>query len=261
MKQFKIVCISLTNFPDEALDQFLIRINNVLSKISSDTDVIVFPEYCWGENNFEDVRKCIDKIRTNYNFNIVFGSHPFELEKNKTTNNAIISIIEDELKFSPKTIPMEGEKERNNIIAGENLGIIEINNIKVGIVICADLWNWRLIRDIVTNQKADILLVPAFTVVPKGHREYAKYQWLSLAITRSREFVVPIAIADHSDNGEIYDVGNVTCVIDPSRKDPSISVIEDFVNLPTDNFVSYNLNFGLIQDYREYRRRNGLLQK
>lgn len=261
MTSVTVASISISINPSEELSSFMNRIITSLRKLPLETDIVVFPEYCWGDNNINEISIFIESIKSDFHFNIIFGSHPFQLSNNKTTNNAIISIIDNKTRYSSKTVPMEGEKERNNIEPGTNTGVIDLSKVKIGILICADLWNWKLVRDLIVNQGAELLLVPAFTVVPKNHRAYAKYQWLSLAITRSREFVIPIVIADHYSNGEDYDVGAVSCVIDPSIKNENIKLIEDLIILPSDQIVTYTLNFDNINKYRDYRLRNGLLQR
>ncbi|MHA2097540.1 MAG: nitrilase-related carbon-nitrogen hydrolase [Candidatus Kariarchaeaceae archaeon] len=261
MNSLTFVSTSITRALHESTTEYGFRIESLLSGISNDVDVVVFPEYCWGDASIEEVEVQLNQIRSKFKFNIIFGSLPFDLKTGITTNNAIISILGKDIIYSPKTIPMEGERDHHNIKPGPNIGVIEINGIKSGIVICADLWNWKLIYELVVKKGVKVLLVPAFTIVPKGHRDYAKYQWLSLAITRSREFVVPIIIADHSKNGDDYDVGAVTCIIDPSVKNPSIRSIHDFIYSTENNFVSRKINFELIKEYRDYRERNGLLQK
>jgi len=256
-----VASISLTIFTDENIFSFTNRITEYLLQVPKETDIVVFPEYCWGHAHFKEIIKYLERIKSEFRFTIIFGSHPFQLDKQKTTNNAIISIINRKIMYSPKTITMEGEKERNNIEPGENIGVVNLGDIKLGVIICADLWNWKLIYNLVVNQGAELLVVPAFTVVPKGYRDYAKYQWLSLAITRSREFVVPIVIADHHLNTQEYDVGAVSCVIDPSIKNEKIKAVEDFVILPVGELATYTINFDLIDNYRDYRSRNGLLQR
>lgn len=261
MTSLVVASLSLTISPDEDLSSFIKRVTGSLLTIPKDTDIVVFPEYCWGHTPFTEVISSLERIKSDFRFNVIFGSHAFQLTNAATTNNAIISIIDHELLFSSKTIPMEGERERNNIEPGLNIGVIEVKNIKFGVIICADLWNWKLVYDLVVKQGAELLIVPAFTVVPKGYREYAKYQWLSLAITRSREFVIPLVIADHHVNGIEYDVGAVSCIIDPSIKNESIKNIDDFVILPKGELATYTIDFDPINRYRKYRSRNGLLQK
>lgn len=261
MTSLIVASLSLTISRDENLSSFIKRITRSLLTLPKETDIVVFPEYCWGRTPFVEVINSLERVKSDFRFNIIFGSHAFQLNNKATTNNAIISIINHELLYSSKTIPMEGERERNNVEPGLNIGVIEIKAIKFGVLICADLWNWKLVYDLVVKKGAELLIVPAFTVVPKGYREYAKYQWLSLAITRSREFVIPIVIADHHENGVEYDVGAVSCIIDPSIKNDRIKNIEDFVILPTGELAIYTINFDPINSYRKYRSRNGLLQK
>ncbi|OLS29192.1 MAG: hypothetical protein HeimC2_01840 [Candidatus Heimdallarchaeota archaeon LC_2] len=261
MNKFVISSVSITRTQTEDIESFTQRILTELNKVPSESLLVVLPEYCWGNSSLSEVNNSILQIRNEYKMNFIFGTFAFDNGFGNITNNAIIAFHDKKITYSAKTVPMMGEQMRQQVKAGNNIGVVDLNKLKIGILICADLWNWKLVHRLVVEEGAQMLIIPAFTVVPRGLHQYAKYQWLSLAITRSREFVVPILISDHLEGTQEYDVGGVSCIIDPSFKDSSISSIEDFVNVSTNKSVSFEINLKPILEYRNYRKENGLLQK
>lgn len=150
----------------------------------------------------------------------------------------------------------------NGLSPGSNNGVFQFRGVNIAVVVCADLWNRKLLEKIILGKDADLLLVPALTTVPKEHENYGKYLWYSLVITRSREFVIPIVVADHRYlNHEKYDVGNTTMIVDPSVKKREIFSIEDFIEIPQQgkSNVIHILDLDKIDKYRQYRVEKGLL--
>lgn len=263
-----VVACSLIRKENQLISEFVDEIIEEINTWSTSTNFGVFPEYCWrGITRIEvetAAKRIIRKIKPEIHpITLVLGSAAFERfdSDDYRTNNAIIINSEYEIDYVPKTAIMEGEKKRNQIMAGFNTGILYCYGIKVAIVICADLWNAELLRELLLKQDADLLLIPALTVVPKNMQMYAKTQWYSLAIVRSREFVTPIVIADHIRNSEKFDVGDASCIADPSLKNESLKDFKDFlvVREGEEISISYTFDMDKIQEYRIYRLKNGLL--
>ena len=230
-------------------------------KINIRSDFNILPEYCWGKSSLADILKFINILRDRrLKTNIIFGTFPFQLPNNKQkTNNAIILTKTNSIEYVQKTHVLFEESKSHGITGGINNNVFTFSDINFGVVICADLWNSQLIKNLIVNKKIQLLFVPAFTVVPKGYSNYAKYQWYSLSIARSREFVLPIIIADHKLNTEKYDVGNATSIADPSVKHESIKKQTDFLVLPDEHgIINYKMDLEKINEYRQYRKSQGL---
>ncbi len=244
---------------NETSESFVTRILVEIEKWKGLVQLAVFPEYCWGLTPADLVLEQVEIISKNIpnDLILVIGSSGFELNR-KITNNAIIVKKNKEVQFVPKTHTLLGEQKRSNVVSGVNPGVIKISGLNIGVLICADLWDADLVKKLVKNQNADILAIPAFTTVPRGYSLYSRRQWLSLSLTRSREFTIPIIIADHGENGIDYDVGKATNIADPSKKDPKMSKTMDFLEFPVGDSVIHTLNFKLIKQYRDYRISTGL---
>lgn len=107
------------------------------------------------------------------------------------------------------------DEVRNGLSPGINLGVIELPHFRLGVLICADLWEPFLLYKLIIEQKADIIAVPAWTNTLLGHRDSARIAWYSLTRAESISYSVPIVVADHlnnNDNHEKYDVGNATII-------------------------------------------------
>lgn len=250
------VAISRTNKDADTLDHYISYISGII-RDAPDHSIIVLPEYAWGElsnTNFDQVVSKIQK-KIQKNQQIILGSYPQKIQ-HQVYNCAIYLNGSGTRILVPKSHVLEEEKKRAGIVGGENPGIIKYNGINIAVLICADLWDSNIMQKIVPQ--ADILVVPAMTTVLPKHSSYAKYQWYSLLITRSREFIVPIIVADHKTGTQNYDVGGVTSIVDPSWKNPSMEHTEDFFHLPTNGLVSASIDLNKVNEYKRYRIEKGL---
>ena len=224
-----------------------------------DDSICLFPEYSWGSASQHEVIEIIDEISDHltYRQQVILGSHPFK--KGEKTHNSAIYINGNKKRiFVPKTNVLQEEKQRQNVISGDNPGIINYNGLKILILICSDLWNGILLNNLIGKVQIDVLCVPAFTVVAKGLGNYAKLQWYSLIVSRSREFLIPIIVADHHISTDYYDVGGASAIADPSKKDPSMKDFVDFLDIPDQNIIGSDIDLDRVNEYRKYRKEKGI---
>jgi len=234
----------LTIKENESLRSFLGRVGEEIDNWPNETSIGVLPEYCWGRNDSKSIIKELADFKKQLpqKLCLIFGTTKIE-SNSVLTNSAIVISKSEKIVFIPKTHTLLGERKRNQVTNGINPGVIHINDLNLGVLVCADLWDGDLTKSLAHTQQADIIAVPAFTTVPKGLADYAKQQWYSLSISRSREFVVPLIIADHAEDGIDYDVGRVTNIADPSKKHQGMSGISDFLDLPQESTVISTLDF------------------
>lgn len=262
MNQDNLILISspLVRDHSESVKDFGQRIIQQIKKWNV-FDLAVLPEYCWRDADYEDILNDLEEIKKNIpsSSQIVLGSIVKKMKSGDFTNNALYINGNGDIHFIPKVFPLKEERERHNVVSGRNTDIINFRGIKVATVICGDLWHSKLLEILLTDREADILLVPAFTAVPKDHEGYARTQWYSLTIARSREYVIPIIVADHSEGGKNYDVGAVSCIADPSKKNKTLKSYNDFLEIPNNEWVKYKIDLNKISKYRDYRLKKGLL--
>ena len=86
--------------------------------------------------------------------------------------------------------------EQGTRTPGPGPKLFEIAGARVGVLICADLWNAACVRELAA-QNPDLICVPVKTTVPtQSHVDYARQLWWNLALTRAMEFAIPIVISD-----------------------------------------------------------------
>lgn len=220
------------NYPFGSFEKILIdKINN----LSSDTLFYVLPEYCWRLSKLEEVMTTIEYI-SNLRPEIFLVLGTYEINN----NNAAIIIYNNNITYVPKTKILNDETRRG-LQSGINPGIFEFNNLKIGVIVCADLWDTLSVYDLCVKQKADILLIPAWTNTTKGNRSIAKQTWYYLVRTISTQYQVIIAVADHMNNFNNYDVGNATIICSPYERDKSFPendpIISDELDLDLNKLI------------------------
>lgn len=227
MNEYHVGSSSLVRNMEKSFLEYQNEIEEEITKYPDDTLLIVFPEYCWRTTPPKEVFDYIDKLKNKIpsKLTLVLGTLEFTLN-GKYTNNAII-ISNKNMWFVPKTKILEGELKQT-LIVGINPGVIQLQYFKLGVIVCADLWEAPLIYDLVLKQKADILAVPSWTATRQGNRIWAKLDFITLAKSRSLEFSVPIIVSDHFINRPTTDVGNALIIADPSNRQ---------IPLPLDEYV------------------------
>ena len=260
MNAITIVSSSMVKPKRISCQEFITSLVREIESWPDRIDIAVFPEYCWG-NCSEDF--IIDEIRTLqkqnfFKFPIVFGTIARKRAHDTYTNSAIVVLNNKEVEYIDKISVLTPEQNSRNVRTGSNSGVIKTRKFSFSIVVCADLWNFELVKSLTIDQNADILLVPSFTAVPKGYGDYAREQWYSLAITRSRELIIPIAIADHKVTKSDYDVGDVSLIVDPSIKIDTIKKNKDLLYLPSGISLIKTINLDDINEYKKYRENMGI---
>ncbi len=223
-----------------------------------DADAIILPEYAWGrtplrEEDLEEIRE------RKFNCTLVAGTAVIDQE-GKKTNRAIVITDEGKTVTVPKYSPMHHERERGIKGIFDPQIITTKGGLKLGVVICADLWHHSLVATYV-NHGIDALMIPTMSVTLPGHGHYARTLWYSLSLTRSREFVLPIAVSDHP-GGKNITTGFASAIVDPSKKSADLQSIEDFLDLPNEKGMAMaTIDFDRIREYREYRIKEGLISQ
>lgn len=260
MNTITIASSSMVKLDGTSCQEFVTSLVKEIESWPDGVDIAVFPEYCWGHCSEDFV---IAEIRTLqkqnfFRFPIVFGTIAKKRDDGTYTNSAIIVLDNEEVNYIDKISVLTPEQNSRSVRTGFNSGVIKTRKFRYSIVVCADLWNFELVKSLTIDQNADILLVPSFTAVPKGYGDYAREQWYSLAITRSRELVIPIAIADHEATNSDYDVGKVSLIVDPSVKIDTIKKNMDLLYLSTSTTLIKTINLDIISEYRKYRQNIGI---
>lgn len=231
--------------------------------------MLVLPEYALG-NTIRQSSKVIDyeliladckELTKKFNFNLFSGSAAIN-ENGLWMNRSFIIDSNGKTQFYDKQKLFNYEKKLNFSPGSKSLVVTLPDEIRVQILICSDFWFPELIRDEINLP--DAVLVPAMSVVPKENLVgYGKWLWHSLAITRSRENVLPVAVADWSIQqfSTSWTCG-ASCILNPSIKWTTEEELDKAfitINNNDQSFISTLISLEEVYEYRKYRIETGLL--
>lgn len=124
-------------------------------------------EFSGGKVNLEEIEKYQDFAKTN-NVNIILGSVALESkDSNKTTNTSFVinrngNIVGRYDKIHMYTVNKSDLKldEKDDTIPGEDLGVFELDNVKIGVGICFDLRFPEYFRELI-KRGVEIIFLPS----------------------------------------------------------------------------------------------------
>ena len=245
-------------------------ITNHLDTLESNCELtfICLPEYALGnkttysEDTFLKLNDRISLFAKEQKCTIIAGSYA-HFENNKWYNRSLIFNTKGHIGFYyDKTHPFNFEL-LNGITAGSNKEVFLIEGLKVKLLICSDLWFPEEIRDLL-NEEIDVIIVPAMAVVKNNQLvNYGKSLWHSLALTRSKENVIPVMVSDWAVQPmrNSYTCGS-SCIINPSiRWNNEFEEKKAFNTVANGNegIISSIISQKEILEYQKYRKEVGLL--
>lgn len=227
---YSIVSMSLVRDMEKSFVAFAKQVESEIDALPDDTLLFVMPEFGWRKTAPSIVFAFLEGMKAKLaakrpDIVIIWGTLEFTLN-GKFTNNAIVT-YKNKLWFIPKTKVLAADRAQG-LVPGVNPGAIQFPRFKLGVLVCADLWDNFLCLKLAEVQKADILAVPAWTATMKGFSESAKLEWHALAKTRSTSSHVITIVADHMRHFPKSDVANATIGFTPDnrRRNFPINLIE-----------------------------------
>ena len=148
----------------------------------------------------------------------------------------------------------------HGVTPGENITIFDLDGWKIGVLICADLWYPELCRELVGQ--IDILGVPAQSVVRKAaYQTYGRKLWHALALTRSQENSIIVAVADHAAGSRTPFACGGASISDPTAalSENTINSIQIILDDGAPGFLNTSVNKKSLAAFRKYRQKSGLL--
>ena len=241
-----------------------------LKTLTSTTDYtfICLPEYALGnkttysEGKLLKIKEKISSLAKETNSFIIAGSFA-HYEDSKWFNRSLVFNPKGKNQFHyDKAHPFNFEL-KNGITPGTNKEVFKIGDLHVKLLICSDLWFPEEIRNL-SNNRLDLILVPAMAVVKSARLiHYGKKLWHSLALTRSKENVIPLVVSDWAAQQmrESYTCGS-SCIINPSIRWTNESEEQQAykkISNSSEGIISSVISKQAILEYQAYRREVGLL--
>jgi predicted amidohydrolase len=151
-----------------------------------------------------------------------------------------------------------GFERRRNVQPGERALIVSLDGIPCGVLICADLWFPEQVRELAAT--VDLLCVPAQTTIrAESQPAYARMLWQTLAMTRSQENVLALAVSDQAASSQApFRCGGVASITDPSAE-PDPAAMQRTLKDGAAGYLIAPIDIARLRRFRAYRRENGLL--
>jgi predicted amidohydrolase len=277
-QQNALTLLALQIHPSSNLTDTFFQIQSLLQqavKQHQSIDCAVLPEYAFGtfrewvtskqesDQLTKEIQTTIGKYAKENKLAIVAGSVPFQTDTNQWRNRSFVFSATGKILGSyDKHHPFRAEK-RLGLEPGILRPSFELQGLRVGVVICSDLWFHDLVSELVP--KVDFLAVPTMTtVLDKEYIRYGQWAWQSLVSVRSKEYTIPIISTDQASREyapSVYTCGG-SCIADPSHRFTNTEGPDtQALRVPPNeysNFLISQISMKAIREYAEYRRDVGL---
>ncbi len=235
-------------------------------------DIVVLPEVFEGRTDPADeasVRRYLATLAADHSTHVIGGSCSLVDDAGNSFNSCLVFDRRGEQvgRYDKRVLFASEARLRHQ---GESMGIFELGGIRVGVLICADMWHPELARAMI--DRVDVLVVPVCSGVPTmAHAEYAREVWRAMALTRAMENGLVVAVSDWApschESSHVVDgvqirrthyTSGATCIIDPSGRPDLERIVRQVVG-DASGVVCADVDLSALQTYRSYRRRVGLL--
>jgi len=143
---------------------------------------------------------------------------------------------------------------------GQGPGVFDLDGLRVGVLICADLWHPELAREL--GGRVDVLCVPAKTTVSSvDFVPYARTLWWSMAMTRSVENALPILVSDWCEQAHgTYVTAGASSLNDPAGR-PDVARLQRRMDQGRSGVLVGEIDLDAVAQIRQYRQAVGLLDR
>lgn len=244
-------------------------------------DVVVLPEVFTGEREATDgseVRPYLQSLARDCDTHVIGGSCPL-IDDDGQQSNACFVVHRSGREVGRYDKRVLFSRETQRCQPGANVGVFELDSIRVGVLICADMWHPELAREL--QDRIEVLAVPVSSGVPSAdHITYARTIWHALALTRALENGFAVAVSDWAQgrhdppradgrhdpacaaDGEgprrTHYTSGAACIVDPSHR-PNIDRIQRTIPNGESGSIRADIDLTALVGYRDYRRSVGLL--
>ena len=264
------VCVIQPEIHPNNTDENLKSVRRMIRTAADESpfDLVVLPEnfIMWGSEAGKDrdpapIIDFLADCAKDFCCFIVGGSfHRFDESANQYFNTSYLFNRSGEIIGSYSKRKPYDKELKFGVSPGVEPGIFNIEEWRVGILICADLWYPELSRAIM--ERVDIIAVPVQSVVrDSAYQEYGRRLWHALALTRAQENAVITLVADHPAlPRKPYCAGGYS-ICDPSMSvetsDMNKIQLKDCQGKP--GFIVAKLDHHRLSNFRKYRADRGLL--
>lgn len=219
------------------------------------TDIVLLPEHTVIESSRERYTRGVAELARQLGCHVVGGSHHQARGATKVNAGVVCDARGQVIAEYEKLRPYAGERQR--VAEGSVLGELNIGELRLLVLICADFW----FSDVFVRAHAlpDLVLVPAHSVSRKPEPDYSRALWRHLAVARAYEFGVYVGVSDwaHVRVQGMLAPSGVAGFADPTTTHDN----ELFTPLPLQGVQSFELDLTKLRSFRDDRRARGFFWK
>jgi len=268
MNNFRLCVLQPEIYPGRT-DENLAAIGKLAGEAASDgrIDLMLLPEnfVFWSpnpkrKNDAQPIIAFLQNLSCKYRCNLVGGSFHLQHPSGRYLNTCYVFNRKGNIKGEYYKRKLFHREIEQGVDHGDKSTIVELDEWKIGVLICADLWYPELCRELL-NQ-ADIIAVPAQSVVRSPlYQAYGRQVWHALTMTRSQENSTIVMAADHPALNRFPYAGGGSSICDPSAAADENAI--EFIQLTIDSgkagYITAQVDKSKLQEFRRYRRLRGLL--
>lgn len=219
------------------------------------TDIVLLPEHTVIESSRELYVRGMSELARKLGCHVVAGSHHQARGATKVNTGVVCDARGQVIAEYEKLRPYAGERQR--VEEGSVLGELNIGELRILVLICADFW----FSDVFVRAKMlpDLVLVPAHSVSRKPTPDYSRALWRHLSVARAYEFGVYVGVSDwaHVQVPGVLAPSGVAGFADPTTQLDS----ELFTPLAHHSVQTFQLDLAKLKSFRDDRRARGFFWK
>jgi omega-amidase len=175
--------------------------DNSSSGFSSE-DVLVLPELVGGESERREYETAISGLARHLGCYVVGGSHHEQRHRGRVNAGSVAAPSGAVISRYEKLRPY-GIESKLGVVPGKLTGQFDVGDCRVLVLICADFWYSEVFLSRL-KPRADLVLVPTFSVSSRTSPLAARSLWRSMAVSRAYEFGTYVGISDWAYPSEYH---------------------------------------------------------
>jgi predicted amidohydrolase len=227
-------------------------------------DLVVLPEYFTGttSENGEtqpaaQPRQFVGELAKAVRAHVVGGSAEHHTDEGQRFNTCFVADRSGQIIGEYHKRLLYGP-EQNRVEPGSEPFHFWLDGVPVGVLICADLWDPIIARDLAS--RVEMFAVPAHSGVPASENtEYARMLWHSMAVARATENALVVVISDwcRSEHGKHHTSGGAS-IVDPSLR-PDAKALQKRLADGQPGILTATIDLHRLREFRRYRQSMGML--
>lgn len=219
-------------------------------------DILLLPELIGAESEPSTYRRWVERTAGTLGCSVVGGSHHTMAGGFSINSGVAVDARGNVIAAYEKRNPY-GCEVTGNVRAGNAVGQFTMRGRNIIVGICSDIWFSKTFHDLTV--RPDLVLIPSFSISTVRPHTNARQLWQHMTISRAYEYNTYVGVSDWAYP---CDYQGLPCSGVSGLASPRSDVCGGetfFMPVGDSQFRAYRLDFGLLDELRESKRRRGFL--